>query len=80
MFLAKVLLPEVFESLSLQDMRMLITEGSMLKIYMNHEHVEIQQYSIGFLLEGFIKAHSSVEELIISPAVLLPARGNGSGQ
>ncbi|XP_057544357.1 sodium/hydrogen exchanger 8 isoform X1 [Amaranthus tricolor] len=76
--LAKVLLPQVFESLSLQDMRMLAAERSTLNTYLRGETVEVPPHSIGFLLEGYIKSHSFVEELITSPAVMWPARGNSS--
>nr|AMK51995.1 Na+/H+ antiporter [Halogeton glomeratus] len=76
--LAKVLLPQVFEKLSMQDMRMLTAERSTLNTYLRDESVEVPPHSIAFLLEGFIKSHSLVEELITSPTVLWPAQGNAS--
>nr|BAX01505.1 salt overly sensitive [Bassia scoparia] len=76
--LAKVLLPQYFEKMSMQDMRMLTAERSTLNVYIRGEDIEIEQDSIGFLLEGFVKSHSLVEELITSPAPLFPAQGNSS--
>nr|ACJ63441.1 salt overly sensitive 1 [Salicornia brachiata] len=76
--LAKVLLPRVFENMSMQDMRMLTAERSTLNTYLRGETIEVPPHSIGFLLEGFIKSHSLVEELITSPAPLWPAQGNAS--
>lgn len=76
--LAKVLLPRVYENMSMQDMRMLTAERSTLNTYLRGENIEVPPHSIGFLLEGFIKSHSLVEELITSPAALWPAQGNSS--
>nr|BAE95196.1 putative Na+/H+ antiporter [Suaeda japonica] len=76
--LAKVLLPRFFENKSMQDMRMLTAERSTLNTYLRGETIEVPPHSIGFLLEGFIKSHSLVEELITSPAPLFPAQGNSS--
>lgn len=76
--LAKALLPQVFESMSMQDMRMLIAERSTLSTYLRGETIEVPPHSIGFLLEGFIKLQYLVEELITSPAALWPAQGNSS--
>ncbi|XP_056696417.1 sodium/hydrogen exchanger 7 isoform X2 [Spinacia oleracea] len=76
--LAKVLLPRVFENMSMQEMRMLTAERSTLNTYLRGETIEVPPHSIGFLLEGFIKSHSLVEELITSPAALWPAQGNSS--
>nr|ACN66494.1 salt overly sensitive 1B [Chenopodium quinoa] len=76
--LAKVLLPRVFENMSMQDMRKLTAERSTLNTYLRGETIEVPSHSIGFLLEGFIKSHSLVEELITSPAALWPAQGNSS--
>ena len=57
---------------------MLAAERSTLNTYLRGETVEVPPHSIGFLLEGYIKSHSFVEELITSPAVMWPARGNSS--
>ncbi|KAK9749820.1 hypothetical protein RND81_02G152900 [Saponaria officinalis] len=76
--LAKILLPQVFESISMQDMRKLTAERSTMNTYLRDESIEVQGQSIGFLLEGFIKNHPLTSDLIASPAVLWPAKGNSS--
>ncbi|XP_021727954.1 sodium/hydrogen exchanger 8-like [Chenopodium quinoa] len=76
--LAKVLLPRVFENMSMQDMRKLTAERSTLNTYLRGETIEVSSHSIGFLLEGFVKSHPLAEELIPSPAALWPAQGNSS--
>ncbi|KAL9241734.1 hypothetical protein vseg_015808 [Gypsophila vaccaria] len=76
--LAKILLPQVFESMSMQDMRKLIAERSAMNTYLRDETIEVAGHSIGFLLEGFIKSHALSGDLIASPAVLWPAKGNSS--
>nr|APR62626.1 Na+/H+ antiporter [Ricinus communis] len=76
--LAKLLLPQIFEKMVMHDMRALIAERSMMNTYIRGETIEIPYHSIGFLLEGFVKAHGYQEELITSPAVLLPPHKNQS--
>ena len=76
--LAKVLVPQIFERMTLQDLRALVAERSSMKKYIRGETIEVPYQSIGFLLEGFIKPFSVQEELISSPAVLLPSHGNQS--
>nr|AOX13591.1 SOS1-like protein [Populus alba x Populus glandulosa] len=78
--IAKLLLPQVFEKLPMQELRALVAERSVMTTYIRGETVEIPHHSIGFLLEGFIKAHGFQDELIASPAVLLPPQGNQSFQ
>nr|ABN04858.1 salt-overly-sensitive 1 [Mesembryanthemum crystallinum]CAN99591.1 salt-overly-sensitive 1 [Mesembryanthemum crystallinum] len=75
--LAKILLPQIFEKMSMHDLRLLI-ERSTMNTYLSGENVEVPPHAIGFLLEGFIKCHSLHEELITSPAALWPAQGNSS--
>ena len=60
----------------MQDLRALV---SIMNLYIRGETIEIPQHSIGFLLEGFIKTQGA-EELITSPAALLPAHGSLSFQ
>ncbi|XP_047330255.1 sodium/hydrogen exchanger 8 [Impatiens glandulifera] len=72
--LAKILLPQIFEKLTMQDLRSLIAERSKMTIYLRGENVEVPHHSIGILLEGFLKA----QDLISSPAVLLPSNGDTS--
>lgn len=76
--LSKVLLPQIFEKMSMQDLRVLIAERSTLNTYLSGETVEVPSHSIGFLLEGFIKTHFLTEELITPPALLWPGKGNSS--
>ncbi|KAM3705589.1 hypothetical protein ACJW31_03G091400 [Castanea mollissima] len=77
--LVKVLLPQIFEKMEMQDLRALVAERSIMKPYLRGETIDIPHHSIGFLLEGFIKTQG-VEELITSPAALLPAHGSLSFQ
>nr|AQN76680.1 Na+/H+ antiporter [Populus euphratica]AQN76689.1 Na+/H+ antiporter [Populus euphratica]AQN76690.1 Na+/H+ antiporter [Populus euphratica]AQN76691.1 Na+/H+ antiporter [Populus euphratica]AQN76692.1 Na+/H+ antiporter [Populus euphratica] len=78
--IAKLLLPQVFEKMPMQELRALVAERSVMTTYLRGETIEIPHHSIGFLLEGFIKAHGFQDELIASPAVLLPPQGNQSFQ
>ena len=85
--LAKILLPQIFEKMSMQHLRVLTAESSTMNTYLSGESVEVPPHSIGLLLEGFIKGHFPMEELIAPPAVLWPGKGNlsflshdGSGQ
>uniref|UniRef100_A0A5B7A4E3 Cyclic nucleotide-binding domain-containing protein n=1 Tax=Davidia involucrata TaxID=16924 RepID=A0A5B7A4E3_DAVIN len=74
--LAKLLLPQIFEKMTMQDLRSLVIERSKMTIYLRGETIEIPHHSIGFLLEGFIKTQGVQEELITSPAALLPSSGD----
>ncbi|CAK9163719.1 unnamed protein product, partial [Ilex paraguariensis] len=76
--LAKLLLPQIFEKMAMQDLRALVAERSTMSIYIRGETVELPHHSIGFLLEGFIKTQDVQEELITSPAALLPSYGDQS--
>ncbi|KAG2707630.1 hypothetical protein I3760_05G156300 [Carya illinoinensis] len=73
--LVKLLLPQIFEKMALQDLRALVSERSIMKLYIRGETIEVPQHSIGFLLEGFIKIQGA-EELVASPAALLPSHGS----
>ncbi|XVE91879.1 hypothetical protein REPUB_Repub01dG0049300 [Reevesia pubescens] len=77
--LAKLLVPQIFEKMALQDLRALVAERSLMKTYIRGETIEVPHQSIGFLLEGFIKPFS-VQEEITSPAILLPSHENQSFQ
>ncbi|XP_042481679.1 sodium/hydrogen exchanger 8-like isoform X2 [Macadamia integrifolia] len=72
--LAKLLLPQIFEKMPMQELRALVAERSVMSIYIRGETVEVPNHSIGLLLEGFIK-NQDVQELITSPAALLPSYG-----
>ncbi|WCJ33702.1 Sodium/hydrogen exchanger 7 [Euphorbia peplus] len=76
--LAKLLLPQIFEKMSMQDLRTLVAERSMMTTHIRGETIEVPHHSVGFLLEGFIKAHGFQDEFIVSPAALLPPHGNRS--
>ncbi|KAK8529156.1 hypothetical protein V6N12_059946 [Hibiscus sabdariffa] len=76
--LAKLLVPQIFEKMALQDLRALVAERSSMNTYITGETIEVSHQSIGFLLEGFIKPLLVQEELIASPAVLSPSQRNQS--
>ncbi|XP_057962922.1 sodium/hydrogen exchanger 8 [Malania oleifera] len=77
--LAKLLLPQIFEEMAMQDLRALV-EGSVMTMYIRGETIEIPHHSIGILLEGYVKAQGVSEELITSPASLFPTCENQSFQ
>lgn len=68
--IAKFLLPQLFEKFSLQEVRCLIVEKSIMKNYINGEVIEMVPNSICILLEGFVRTEDS--SLITPPGVLLP--------
>ncbi|XP_010527835.1 PREDICTED: sodium/hydrogen exchanger 7 isoform X2 [Tarenaya hassleriana] len=77
--LAKLLLPQIFEKVTMQELRALVAESSKLTTYVSGETIEITHNCIGLLLEGFIKSSlGRQEELIASPAALLPSNMNQS--
>lgn len=78
--LSKILLPQIFEKMSMHDMRALVAERSTMSIYISGERIELPHNFIGLLLEGFIKTQGTHEELITSPATLLPSYGDRSFQ
>lgn len=78
--MTKVLFPQIFEKMGMQELRALIAERSVMTIYIRGETVELPQHSVGFLLEGFVKSQGLHEELITSPAPLVPSHGNTSFQ
>lgn len=76
--IAKLLLPQVFEKMSMPEVRALVAEKSRMNIYLRGEVIEIRSNSIGFLLEGFIKTQDPQQDLITSPAALLPSHADPS--
>ncbi|XP_019460039.1 PREDICTED: sodium/hydrogen exchanger 8 isoform X2 [Lupinus angustifolius] len=78
-FLSKLLLPQIFEKLTMQDLRALVAERSVMAIYIRGETIEIPRHSVAFLLEGYVKTQG-IQELVTSPAALLPSHGNLSFQ
>lgn len=69
--IAKLLLPQIFEKMAMQELRTIIAERSTMKTYISGEIIEIHQHVIGFILEGFVKTQGSQEVLITSPAALV---------
>ncbi|XP_057417539.1 sodium/hydrogen exchanger 7-like isoform X2 [Lotus japonicus] len=78
-FLSKLLFPQKFEKLAMQDLRALIAERSEMTIYIRGETIEIPHHSVAFLLEGYVKTQGR-QELVTAPATLLPSHGNQSFQ
>ncbi|XP_042023287.1 sodium/hydrogen exchanger 8-like isoform X2 [Salvia splendens] len=70
--LAKIMLPRVFEKMSMQDLRTLIAERSIMNIYIRGESFELLPQSVGFLLDGFIRKQGGQEEMLTAPAAILP--------
>ncbi|XP_068469556.1 sodium/hydrogen exchanger 8 isoform X3 [Phaseolus vulgaris] len=80
-FLSKLLLPQIFEKLAMQDLRALIAdpERSRMTIFIRGETIEIPHHSVALLLEGYLKTQGR-QELVTAPAALLPSPGNLSFQ
>ncbi|GAB2226023.1 hypothetical protein Droror1_Dr00021806 [Drosera rotundifolia] len=76
--LSKILLPQVFEKMAMQDMRALIAERSRMITCIRGETIELPPNFIGFLLEGFVKSQGLHQELITSPAALSPQKRDSS--
>lgn len=74
--LARLLLPQIFEKLTMQELRALVAERSTMKIYLSGESIEIPHSSIGFLLEGFVRSQGLQGELVSSPASLCSSQWN----
>ncbi|KAK9065117.1 hypothetical protein SSX86_016500 [Deinandra increscens subsp. villosa] len=70
--LSKLLVPQIFEKMSMHDLRTLVAERSSMRTYISGESFELPQNMIGLLLEGFIKTQSTLE-LITAPAALFPS-------
>ncbi|WOH15660.1 hypothetical protein DCAR_0935203 [Daucus carota subsp. sativus] len=76
--LAKLLLPQIFEKMPMQEIRALVAEKSTMSTYIRGESIELPPHFMGLLLEGYIKGQGTQEELIASPAALLPWYGDMS--
>ncbi|KAK4264107.1 hypothetical protein QN277_029441 [Acacia crassicarpa] len=74
-FLSKLLLPQIFEKMAMQNLRALVAERSIMTVYIRGETIEIPHHSIGILLEGYVKTQG-LQELVTSPAALLPSHGS----
>lgn len=78
--LAKILLPQLFEKVPMQEVRALVAEKSTMSRYPVEESIEVPHHFIGLLLEGHIKGKEIQEELIESPAALMPLYGDTNSQ
>lgn len=76
--LAKLLFPQIFEKMPMQEIRALVAEKSTMSTYIRGESIELPPHFMGLLLEGYIKGQGTQEELIASPAALLPWYGDMS--
>ncbi|XP_026389894.1 sodium/hydrogen exchanger 8-like isoform X2 [Papaver somniferum] len=74
--IAKILLPQIFEKMAMQELRSIVAERSEMNIFLRGEIIEIPPHSIGFLFEGFVRIQTNPEELVASPGVLLPSYGD----
>ncbi|KAL3652883.1 Son of sevenless 1 [Castilleja foliolosa] len=70
--LAKLMLPHMFEKMSVSDLRIFIAEKSTMNIYIRGESFELLHHCVGFLLEGFIKIEGGQDEMLTAPAAILP--------
>ncbi|GLJ39011.1 hypothetical protein SUGI_0795200 [Cryptomeria japonica] len=72
MVVAKLILPQQFEEMSMQELRVLVLERSTMRIYLRGEMFEIPPYDVAIVLEGFVKQEGK-NEFATAPAVLLAA-------
>lgn len=75
--LLKLLLPQIFEKMTMHDLRTLVAERSSMSTYITGETFDLPQNMIGLLLEGFIKTQGTLE-LITAPAALFPSYADKS--
>ncbi|KAL8157683.1 sodium/hydrogen exchanger 8-like isoform X2 [Apium graveolens] len=76
--LARILLPQIFENIPMQEVRALVAENLTMRTYLKEESIEVPQHFIALLLEGYIKGQGIQEELIAAPAALMPLYGDMS--
>ncbi|KAM3383709.1 hypothetical protein ACQJBY_008405 [Aegilops geniculata] len=69
--IAKLLIPRVFERMTLQETRLLVSTGSTMNLYTKGEDIILEHNYIGILLEGTLKAEN--QNNIVPPGVLLPS-------
>ncbi|CAN6339204.1 unnamed protein product [Urochloa humidicola] len=69
--IARLLLPQIFEKMTMHEVRVLVAERSTMNIYIKGEDIELEQNYFGILLEGFLKTRN--QNLITPPGVLLPS-------
>ncbi|CAM6099086.1 unnamed protein product [Calypogeia fissa] len=68
--IAKLVIPQHFETVTLQEFRALMIEGSNMRTYIRGEVIEVEYGKIGILLEGFVKQEDK-NDVISAPAGLL---------
>lgn len=68
--LAKILLPEHFDGIAIQELRALVMERSIMRTYLRGEIIDILSGEVGFLLEGFLKQEDK-DEIIVAPCALM---------
>lgn len=63
----------------MQELRALVSQRSIMSIYIRGETIEIPRHAIGVLLDGFIKTQGS-QELVAAPAAIFPSHVHQSYQ
>ncbi|XP_069153169.1 sodium/hydrogen exchanger 8-like isoform X3 [Solanum lycopersicum] len=66
---SKLLAPDIFKKFSMQEVRSIIDERSVMNTFSSQEVIETSHHSINFLLSGCLRDQST-EQLIECPAVL----------
>lgn len=64
----------------MQEVRALVAEKSTTNTYLKEESIEVPHHFVGLLLEGCVRGQGIQEELIASPAALMPWYGDMSSQ
>ncbi len=70
MAVAKIVLPQHFGVATLQELRILLVEGSKMCTFLQGEVFELQHSEVGVLLEGFVKQEGS-SEILAAPVGLV---------
>ncbi|KAJ8562759.1 hypothetical protein K7X08_031211 [Anisodus acutangulus] len=66
---SKLLAPDMFKKFSMQEVRDIVDERSVMNTFSSQEVIEISHHSINFLLSGCLRDQST-EQLIECPAIL----------
>lgn len=73
--LSKLLIPQIFEKMSMHQLRTFVAESSTISMHIAGETFELHDNTIGLLLEGSLKTLGSLEP-ISAPAALFPSYGD----
>ncbi|KAI3717473.1 hypothetical protein L1987_69112 [Smallanthus sonchifolius] len=73
--LSKLLVPQIFEKISMHDLRTLVAERSTMGTYISGNIFKLPHDMIGLLLKGSIKTQGTLE-LVTAPAALFPSYGD----